>query len=100
MQVPSGGVYLTAPFNLTSNQELFIDSNARILGTTNRSLIPLMKPFPSMGGVITRDGYPCRYGPLVGAFNATNISIVGTGGKDASTSVIDGQGDPYWYEGG
>ena len=42
-----------------------------------------------MGGVITRDGHPCRFAPLVGAFNATNISVTGGG-------VIDGNGAWWW----
>ena len=37
-----------------------------------------------MGGVITRDGHPCRFAPLVGAFNQTNITVTGGG-------TIDGQ---------
>ena len=46
-----------------------------LLGTNNLSLVPLMAPFPSMGGNVTRDGYPCRYAPLVGAFHAHNLTI-------------------------
>ena len=87
--VPGNGSYLTAPMNLTSNQRLEVEKGATILGSTDTKLYPLMAPFPSMGGVITRDGYKCRYGPLVGAFNATNISIAGEG-------TIDGSGAWWW----
>jgi polygalacturonase len=87
--VPGNGAYLTAPMNLTSNQRLEIQEGATILGPTDPKLFPKMAPFPSMGGVITRDGYKCRYGPLVGAFNATNITITGKG-------TIDGAGAWWW----
>ena len=89
VRVPSPGVFLAAPFNLSSHQILEIQRGATLLGTTNVSLVPLMKPFPSMGGDITRDGHPCRYAPLVGAFNATNVSVTGGG-------VIDGNGAWWW----
>lgn len=39
VRVPSG-TFLTAPFNLTSNIVLAIDSGGKILGTTNISLVP------------------------------------------------------------
>lgn len=88
VRVPPGR-FLTAPFNLTSNIVLEILVGGTILGTLNTSLIPLMKPFPSMGGNITRDGYLCRFAPLIGAYNASNITITGLG-------TIDGQGSWWW----
>ena len=60
-----------------------------LLGTHDISQLPLMAPFPSMGGNVTRDGHPCRFGPLVGAFHAQNITITG-GGR------IDGGGKWWW----
>ena len=77
VRVPSPGIFLAAPFNLSSHQILEVQRGATLLGTTNVSLVPLMQPFPSMGGDITRDGHPCRYAPLVGAFNETNVSVTG-----------------------
>ena len=78
-----GGLFVGAPFNLSSHMVLEVLGTLR--GTTNVSLVPLMAPFPSMGGDITRDGHACRFAPLVGAFQARNITITGGG-------VIDGAG--------
>ena len=86
LRIPTGD-FVGAPFNLTSN--MVLDVRGTLRGTTNLSLVPLMAPFPSMGGDITRDGYPCRFAPLVGAFHASNISITGGG-------VIDGAGAWWW----
>ena len=44
---------------------MVLDVRGTLLGTTNVSLVPLMAPFPSMGGNVTRDGHPCRFAPLV-----------------------------------
>ena len=87
IRIPPGGVFLAAPFNLTSNMVLQVEGT--LLGTTNTSLVPLMAPFPSMGGNQTRDGHSCRYAPLVGAFNQTNLTITGGG-------TIDGAGAWWW----
>ena len=88
IRVPSG-VFQIAPFNLTSNMVLEVEGV--LLGTNDLSLVPLMAPFPSMGGNVTRDGYPCRYAPLVGAFHAHNLTITGGG-------TIDGVGEWWWDE--
>tara|TARA_B110000208_G_C11721633_1_gene413052 strand:- start:1 stop:1335 length:1335 start_codon:yes stop_codon:yes gene_type:complete len=87
------GRYLTAPFNLSSNLALRLDPRAVLLGT-NYTMYPL-PPLPSMGGSVAAGGgggagLPCRYSPLVGAGNATNVTIFG-GGR------IDGQGPLGWY---
>ena len=47
-----GGLFVGAPFNLSSHMVLEVLGTLR--GTTNVSLVPLMAPFPSMGGDITR----------------------------------------------
>ena len=86
LRIPTGD-FVGAPFNLTSN--MVLDVRGTLRGTTNLSLVPLMAPFPSMGGDITRDGYPCRFAPLVGAFNASNISITGGGVIDGATPRSD-----------
>jgi hypothetical protein len=86
LRFPTGD-FLGAPFNLTSN--MVLDVRGTLRGTTNLSLVPLMAPFPSMGGNITRDGHACRFAPLVGAFRARNITITGGG-------VIDGAGAWWW----
>ena len=82
LRFPAGD-FVGAPFNLSSHMVLEVLGTLR--GTTNVSLVPLMAPFPSMGGDITRDGHACRFAPLVGAFQARNITITGGG-------VIDGAG--------
>jgi polygalacturonase len=81
------GVFIGAPFNVSSNTVL--DVRGVLVGTNNLSLIPRLAPFPSMGGNITRDGHPCRFAPLVGAVNATNVTITGGG-------TIDGAGQWWW----
>ena len=86
LRFPAGD-FVGAPFNLSSHMVLEVLGTLR--GTTNVSLVPLMAPFPSMGGDITRDGYACRFAPLVGAFRARNITITGGG-------VIDGAGAWWW----
>lgn len=85
--VPAGGVFVTGPFNLTSHIVLEVEGTIR--GLDDPAQLPLMAPFPSMAGSVTRDGYPCRYAPLIGAFRQTNLSIVGTG-------LIDGAGEWWW----
>ena len=87
LRFPAGGDFVGAPFNLSSHMVLEVLGTLR--GTNNVSLIPLMAPFPSMGGDITRDGHPCRFAPLVGAFAARNVTITGGG-------VIDGAGAWWW----
>lgn len=77
--VPKGR-FLTAPFNLTSN--IVLKVLGTILGTTNRNLIPKMTTLPSYGVGMT-------YAPLIGACNASNITITGNG-------TIDGQGGHWW----
>jgi len=90
--VPGGSDdwFITAPINLTSN--MVLEVQGKMQGVDDPALVPLMKPFPSMGGNQTRDNFPCRFAPLVGAFNQTNITIMGAG-------TIDGAGEWWWKNG-
>lgn len=85
------GKWLSAPFNLTSNLALVLDS-AYLLASTNMSLWPLIAPLPSYGQ--GRDHTSTiweRYGAFIGAYNVSNITITTN-----STGVIHGQGYPWW----
>ena len=84
--VPTGGVFQTAPFNLTSNIALRVEGAVR--GVENRTAFPKIGPLPSYGHDLDTGG-PARRQPLVFAVGASNISIRGGG-------VIDGAGW-YWY---
>jgi hypothetical protein len=92
--VPAGapGLYITEPFNLTTNQALEVQPGAVILGIGYENI--QLPPLPSMGGSVAAGGgggagLTCRYSPLVGAYNATNVTIHGGG-------TINGQGQPFW----
>jgi polygalacturonase len=75
------GTYLLSPFNLTSNIDLLMDTNAKLIATTDFSRWPVVEPLPS---------YPTdiRYGPFIGGNNIVNVSIRG--------GAIDGQGQAWW----
>ena len=91
--VPGDGRrYLTAPLNLTSNIVLDVQAGAVILGTNYTQL--WLPPLPTMGGSVAAGGgggagSPCRFAPLLGAYNATNVTLRGMG-------TIDGQGQQWW----
>jgi hypothetical protein len=87
------------PLNLTSNQRLQVDGT--LLASTDKRDYPLVRPLLGYGWGNDENCFPpgaaphkvvigsLRYAPVVGAYNATNVSVVGTG-------VIDGQGEVWW----
>ena len=78
------GRYLTAPFNLTSNQILRIEHGAMLLASTDMIDYAPVTFLPSF----TDSG--CRYTNIIGAYNQTNITVTGGG-------VADGQGGGLFW---
>ena len=87
------------PLNLTSNQRLQVDGT--LLASTDKRDYPLVRPLLGYGWGNDENCFPpgaaphkivvgsLRYAPVVGAYYAANVSVVGTG-------VIDGQGEVWW----
>ncbi|KAK6911840.1 Glycoside hydrolase, family 28 [Dillenia turbinata] len=82
------GLWLTAPFNLTSHMTLFLAENAVILGIDNEKYWPLMPPLPSYG--YGRELPGPRYGSLIHGQNLKDIVITGHNG------TINGKGQAWW----
>lgn len=82
------GVWLTAPFNLTSHITLFLAQGAVILGIEDENFWPLMPPLPSYG--VGRENPGPRYGSLIHGQNLKDVVITGHNG------TIDGQGRTWW----
>lgn len=74
--VPSGGVYQTAPFNLSSNVVLTVHGTIR--GVEDQQKFPKVDPLPSYGRDADFRGKYRRH-PFVWASDSTNITIRGTG---------------------
>ncbi|CAL9105812.1 probable polygalacturonase isoform X1 [Musa acuminata AAA Group] len=87
LNVPSG-LWLTAPFNLTSHMTLFLAEGAVILGIEDERYWPLMPPLPSYG--YGREHRGPRYGSLIHGENLKDIVITGHNG------TINGQGQAWW----
>lgn len=97
--LPGGLSFATGPLNLTSNQRLQVDGT--ILASQDKNDYPLVAPILGYGWGNDKNCFPpdasphkivvgsLRYSPVVGAFHASNVSVVGSG-------VIDGQGEPWW----
>jgi polygalacturonase len=97
--LPLGRKFVTGPLNLTSNQLLRVDGE--LLASTNVHDYPLVAPLLGYGwgndkNCFAPDQSPhkiivgsLRYSPVVGAFHATNVSVVGMG-------TIDGRGEIWW----
>ncbi|XP_058108668.1 probable polygalacturonase [Magnolia sinica] len=82
------GVWLTAPFNLTSHMTLFLAEDAVILGIEDESHWKLMPPLPSYG--YGREHPGPRYGSLIHGQHLRDVIITGHNG------TIDGQGQSWW----
>ncbi|KAF3792315.1 putative polygalacturonase [Nymphaea thermarum] len=87
LTVPAG-VWLTAPFNLTSHMTLFLAADAVILGIEDEELWPLMPALPSYG--YGREHPGPRYSSLIHGQNLKDVEITGQNG------TIDGQGHVWW----
>ncbi|MGN6366923.1 MAG: glycoside hydrolase family 28 protein [Phycisphaerae bacterium] len=79
--VPAGS-FVIAPIELKSNVTLYLSADARLVGTTEKSLYHPARGIPLNGDHTMGDGNT----GLVYAANAENVTIEGPG-------MIDGQGD-------
>ncbi|KAK1315238.1 putative polygalacturonase [Acorus calamus] len=87
LNVPPG-MWLTAPFNLTSHMTLFLAEGAVILGVQDEKYWPLMPPLKSYGH--GREHKGPRYGSLIHGQHLKDVVITGQNG------TIDGQGKSWW----
>eukprot|EP00038_Savillea_parva_P011290 m.196461 g.196461 ORF g.196461 m.196461 type:complete len:490 (+) comp19815_c0_seq1:27-1496(+) len=97
--VPKGRVVTTGPVNLTSNQVLRVDGT--LLASNDPNDYPIVLPVMGYGWSHDQNCFPpdatrnkvvegkLRYAPIIGAYNAHNVTITGSG-------VIDGNGDAWW----
>lgn len=84
--IPAGGIFKTAPFNLSSN--LVMTVMGTIFSIPDLDKFPIVGPLPSYGRDADYNGKKRRLA-LVHAMDATNLTIRGNG-------TIDG-GGWYWY---
>lgn len=101
--IPRHRSCVSGPLNLTSNQVLRVDG--ALLASTIPAQYPLMEPVVGYGWSRDTNCFPAnstrrgfregarRHAPVVGAYNASNVSVVGGG-------VIDGRaGEPLgWWD--
>ena len=85
---PSGGRFLTGPFNLTSHCTVYVDSNASILGSPDKRDWPKIPALPSYGQA--KKGGRARRMSLIHGENVTDVVITGANG------TIDVQGSAWW----
>jgi polygalacturonase len=85
------GIFLSGPFNLTSNLVLLLDA-ATLVADPDIASWPLIAPLPSYGQGRDHTNITWeRYGPFIGGYNVTNIAITTN-----STGVIHASGAPWW----
>eukprot|EP01052_Picozoa_sp_SAG31_P020112 SAG31_NODE_1498_length_8095_cov_9.582541_3_plen_455_part_00 len=87
--LPSPGRYLTGAVNLSSNQLLRVEEGATLVASQDTADFPEVASFPSYSGSRDIPNSTCRYGAVVGAVGAHNVTITGGG-------VLDGQGWHFW----
>jgi polygalacturonase len=84
------GLWLTAPFNVTSHMTLFLCQHASIVGVQAESLWPVISALPSYGRGRELPGP--RYGSLIHGRYLEDFVITGENGS------IDGQGAWWWRQ--
>ena len=99
VHLPAGRTFLSGPLNLTSNQRL--DVQGTLLASVEPADYPLVMPIIGYGWGDDQNCFTealdknkiivgsLRYSPVVGSYNTTNVSVVGSG-------VIDGRGEIWW----
>lgn len=87
--VPSPGTFLTGSFIMTSGIDLYVESGAMLLGSTEEVDYPLIDILPSYGTGRDIDS-DLRYQPLIFGQNLSYVSVSGDG-------IIDGNGGE-WYQ--
>ena len=88
---PSGGRFLTGPFNVTSHCTLFIDSGATLLGSADKSDWPVIPALPSYGqGKKGKKHGAGRRMSLIHGEHLSDVIVTGNNG------TIDVQGSAWW----
>eukprot|EP00747_Dinoflagellata_sp_TGD_P171007 gnl/TRDRNA2_/TRDRNA2_203967_c0_seq1.p1 gnl/TRDRNA2_/TRDRNA2_203967_c0~~gnl/TRDRNA2_/TRDRNA2_203967_c0_seq1.p1 ORF type:complete len:454 (-),score=49.77 gnl/TRDRNA2_/TRDRNA2_203967_c0_seq1:169-1530(-) len=83
------GIWLTAPFNVTSNMTLYLDRGSTLLATNNVSLWPVLGALPTYGQGRDHPS-PFRRMSFIFGYHVQNFVLTGDGG------VVDGQGQKWW----
>ena len=86
---PKDKIFLTGPFNLTSHCTLYVERNATILASANKSDFTRIPALPSYGQ--GKKGGPTRRISLLHGENLTDVIVTGDNG------TIDGNGAAWWY---
>eukprot|EP00750_Incisomonas_marina_P012519 INCI16927.1.p1 GENE.INCI16927.1~~INCI16927.1.p1 ORF type:complete len:422 (-),score=68.98 INCI16927.1:268-1533(-) len=82
------GTWFTAPFNVTSDLELFFDAGATLKASQVFDDWPIIPPMPSYGQ--GRDHPGPRRSSLIHGVNVSNVKITGNNG------TLDGGGQVWW----
>eukprot|EP00935_MAST-01C_sp_MAST-1C-sp1_P002161 g2161.t1 len=82
------GVFLSAPFNLSSHITLFFAKGSTLKATTDYADWPIIAPMPSYGQ--GRDHVGPRRCSFIGGNNLTDVVISG------ENATIDGSGEVWW----
>jgi polygalacturonase len=98
--LPKDHVFISGPFNLSSNQVLTVDGT--LMASTNKdTMYPLIAPVLGYGWSNDMNCFlpnvsshkivigALRYAPFIGIYYATNVTIRGSG-------KVDGQGQVWW----
>lgn len=93
------GVFITAPFNMTSHMTLYLSGKATVRGPTEKQLgpspefpiWPIIDPMPSYGQ--GRDHVGPRRTSLIHGENLTDVVVTAS---EVAWGTIDGFGEPFW----
>ncbi|RDX66270.1 putative polygalacturonase, partial [Mucuna pruriens] len=89
LYVPAGK-WLTGSFSLSSHFTLYLNKDAVLLASQDKSEWPVIEPLPSYGR--GRDAAAGRYTSLIFGTNLTDVIVTGDNG------TIDGQGAFWWQQ--
>ncbi len=97
--LPAGRVFASGPLNLSSNQIFRVDGT--LIASDDPNDYPVVLPVIGYGWSHDQNCFPVdatrnkvvegalRYAPIIGVYNARNVSITGSG-------LIDGNGNSWW----